>query len=189
MKDEYGIGFTIHMDEMLQPCAAEPVIAETYRKLACDVIRLAADAGCPSVNLHWERGVYVTLPDRRVFMNQCYRQDYLRSTAAFRDACAEASGGRVNVCIENTDGWLPFQQEAIELLLEAPCFGLTLDIGHDHCAGGMDRPFFQRHIDRLRHMHAHDALGQKCHNAFGTGEIDLRQRLAMARTAGANVVL
>ena len=189
LRQDYGIGLTFHLDELLQPCAFEPDIQQAYLDVARRAILLARQVGAPSVNLHWERGVYVTLPDRVVYLNDRYPEAYRQAVLSFRQVCAEASQGQVNVCVENTDGWLPFQRKAIELLLEEPCFGLTLDIGHDHCAGGVDGNFYSRHIDRLRHMHAHDAAGRKCHNAFGTGEIDLRQRLAMARRARANVVL
>ena len=189
LRERYGIVLTFHLDELLNPCAYEPAIREAWHGSVRRAIGLAREVGAPSVNLHWERGVYVTLPDRVVYMNQMYREAYLAQVLAFRQVCAEASRGRVNVCVENTDGWLPFQREAIELLLEEPCFGLTLDIGHSHCTGGTDEDFFAAHADRLRHMHAHDARGSKCHNAFGTGDIDLRSRLSLAKRAGANVVL
>ena len=91
--------------------------------------------------------------------------------------------------MENTDGFAPYEQEIIEELLKSPCFGLTLDIGHSHAVKNVDIPFYEKNRGRLIHMHAHDAAGAKCHLAFGDGEIDLRQRLLMAKGAGARVVL
>ena len=52
-----------------------------------------------------------------------------------------------------------------------------------------DIDFFQKHIGKLIHMHAHDAKGSSNHLAFGDGEIDLRQRLQLAQKANLRVVL
>ena len=187
--ERLGIYFTIHMDELLRPCAYDERIGEAYLEHTARAIALAAEAGIPALNFHWERGVYVTLPDRVTYIDERYPEAYRARTLRFRETCARASAGRVALNIENTDGWLPFQREAILTLLEDPTFGLTLDIGHDAVAGGVDLPFYLARLDRLRHMHAHDAVGKRCHLPFGEGELDLRARLDLARSSGARVVL
>ena len=109
---------------------------------------------------------------------------------AFRSLCEEAlSGTSTRIAIENTNGWKPYEQRAIEYLLESPVFGLTLDIGHSHGVGDVDEPFFRAHDERLIHMHGHDGAGKKNHLALGDGEIDLQERFAWAKRRSARIVL
>lgn len=189
LQQKYGIYFTMHLDEELAPCAFTQSVRSAYVQSAVSAITLARTIGTPSVNLHWPRGVYITLPERVVYMFESYREDYLRCTREFRDACAQAADGKVRICIENTDGFRPFQQEAIDLLLEDPAFGLTLDIGHDYTAGRVDDMFYRQRAQYLHHMHAHDSVGKHCHMAFGTGEDDVLAQLKRAQEAHARVVI
>ena len=116
--------------------------------------------------------------------------NYLRAAEELRSLCeACLQGGDVCIAIENTDGFQPHEQEAVDLLLALPRFGLTLDIGHCNGAGNADLPFYQERAERLIHMHGHDALGRKNHLALGDGEIDLAARFAWAEKNGARVVL
>ena len=64
-------------------------------------------------------------------------------------------------------------KEAVELLLESNVFALTFDIGHDYCIGNKDIEFINRNINRLIHMHIHDAISNKNHLPLGKGEIDI----------------
>ena len=97
----------------------------------------------------------------------------------------------MRICIENTNGFLPFQQEAVDLLLESPVFALTWDIGHSAgCEDGMDdAAFILARKDKLKHFHIHDAVGRKCHLALGTGETDIQAMLRLAEDCGARCVL
>ncbi len=116
--EKYGIYYTIHMDENLNPWDFNPRVAEAYRQAAEEAIGLA---------------------------------------------------------------------KALELLLESPAFGLTLDAGHSHAAGGVDEPLMIS--DRLRHMHLHDARGRRDHLALGTGEVDWPKYLSLAEERHCRVVL
>ena len=189
LRQKYGLYFTFHLDEESAPCAFDSRVRTAYTDCILRAICLAGQTGTPTVNMHWPRGVYVTLPDRVTYLFENYRLDYLRCTKQFRDTCAKAAGNAVHVCIENTDGFLPFQQEAIDMLLESPAFGLTLDIGHNYTADLIDEPFYARHADRLYHMHAHDARGRHCHLPFGGGDMDWLARLRQAKAANARVVI
>lgn len=108
----------------------------------------------------------------------------------FRNLCENAIGDfDIKIVVENTDGFQQYEQDAIELLLESNCFGLTLDIGHSHAVNNLNIAFYEKHIIRLIHMHVHDAKGENNHLALGDGEIELKQRLSMAVNAGARMVL
>lgn len=79
--------------------------------------------------------------------------------------------------------------EGIELLLESNVFALTFDIGHSHAVNGIDEPFIYKHIDRLHHMHVHDAKGRENHLPLGTGEINLCEIFSLAREHNCRIVL
>ena len=135
-------------------------------------------------------GVYFTLPDKKVFLYDQYREHYFKKITALRDLCEQTAGGDgILICIENTSGFLDVQRSAVETLLQSPLFGLTFDIGHSHTAGHVDEPFILSHEDRISHFHIHDAKGGKNHLALGTGESDLQGMLKLAQKRGSRCVL
>lgn len=77
----------------------------------------------------------------------------------------------------------------IELLLESHVFGLTFDIGHNHSIDKIDEPFIKKHVNKLYHMHIHDAAGKKNHLALNTGEIDINEKLNLAKEHNCACVL
>ena len=189
--EKYGVYFTVHADESSDPCNVNPRIAEVYTDTLCRVLRLAARAGIPTVNMHLLRGVYVTLPERRTYVYAENEDFYLENLRRFRQRAEEAVGDSgVKLCIENTDGYdLPFLLHGLDALLESPVFGLTFDIGHDHAIGGIDRPVILAREERLCHMHMHDGAGTSVHLALGDGELDIPAYAALARRCGCRVVL
>lgn len=188
--EKYGIFYTIHLDENLNISDFNPYIADGYKRTVLETVALAKELGVPVLNMHLSRGVYFTLPDRRVYLFSEYKERYLKSVAAFRRECEDAVGASgILICVENSDGFTDFQKEALGLLLDSPTFALTFDIGHDHGIGGQDEPFILENKERLRHMHIHDALGGKNHLPLGTGEIDLGRYLALAAERDCRVVL
>ena len=142
------------------------------------------------MNMHLSRGVYFTLPDRKVYLFSEYREQYLKNIFNFRIMCEDAIGdSNIMICVENCEGFLDFQKYAIAILLESPVFGLTFDIGHNHVCGGLDEPYIIENKEHLDHMHMHDALGKKDHLALGTGELDLNRYLTLASEQNCRVVL
>ena len=191
LREKYGIYFTFHLHEEMDPCTFSTPVRKAWLAVAREAITLARQAHMPTVNLHWLRGVYITLPHMRDFLYNRYREEYLRNTLEFRKTCEEASQGQVKVCIENTEegGWEPHRQESIELLLASPVFGLTLDVGHNALSKYADEPFYHKHADKLRHMHLHDATERQCHMPLGAGELDIAGLIGRAEAAHARAVL
>ena len=190
LKEKYGVGFTFHLPEEADPFAFDTPIQHAWRVIIRDFIQLAKDAGAPVVNMHLPRGVYITLPQGKVFMNQQYGIEYMAAVNSFRDAVdAMLRDAGTRLCIENMNGFLPHEWNTIDVLLESRCFGLTLDVGHDFCAAGKDLPGVLKRRARLHHMHLHDGVGDHPHLALGTGEIDLPARIALAEETGSTVVL
>lgn len=187
---QHGIYCTLHLDENFNICDFNEDVRAAYRKTALSAIALAKRQQIPIINMHLHEGVHFKLPGEKVYLFDRYADHYAASLLAFRDACEAAIGDSgILICIENTDGFAPFAQRGIELLLDSEAFGLTLDIGHCHCAGDVDRPFYQAHEDRLRHMHIHDANDRTCHLPFGEGVLDIEASLQLARDRGCRAVL
>ena len=182
--------FTIHLDENLDPCHFNPLVSKAYTDTALAAISIARETGIPLLNMHMNHGVYFKLPGEQVYLYSRFRDEYLRKTRGFRDACEQAIGGSgIKVSVENGSGFTDFELEALDLLLQSSAFCLTLDIGHSHAAGGRDEPFILQRGSRLKHMHVHDAIGGKNHLPLGSGEIDIEARLALAREHDCRCVL
>ena len=122
---------------------------------------------------------------------EAYEKEYLDRIRAFRQECEKRIGGAdITICVENTAGYLSFQQKAVEMLLESPVFGLTFDIGHNYCSGGMDEDFILAHKERLKHFHIHDCQeGRKDHRTLGTGVLDVGRYLALAEALSCTAVV
>ena len=185
-----GIFYTIHLDENMNVADFNPYVKEAYFRTVRETIALAKDLGVPVLNMHLSRGVHFTLPEKKVFLFDQFQQTYLDRIRCFRDLCTDAIGDApIKVCVENCDGYTDFQKDALELLLQSPVFGLTLDVGHNYCTDHVDEPVVLAHRDRLHHMHIHDVQGKKDHQALGTGEVDLKKFFDLAQTCGATVLL
>lgn len=188
--DKYGIYYTIHLDENLNVCDFNTYVADAYKKTVADAIKIAKLLNVRVLNMHMAKGVYFTLPDRKVLLFSEYKDRYLESIVDFRDMCENAIGGAdIKICIENCDGYEGFQKEAIEILLESQVVALTFDVGHNHGIGGTDEEFIMKHKERLTHIHLHDAKGRKNHLTLGTGEMDIEKYLSLAKEQNCRVVL
>ena len=187
----HGIFYTLHLDDEMSIADFNPYIAEGYCKTVYDAIELFKTLGIRKLNMHMSRGAKYTLPDRVIYFFEAYEKDYLERIRSFRDACAKHIGDAdITICVENTAGFLPFQQKAVELLLESPVFGLTFDIGHNYCSGDMDEAFILSHKDRLKHFHIHDCVeGKKDHRTLGTGVLDVERYLALAEELDCTAVV
>jgi sugar phosphate isomerase/epimerase len=190
----HGIYYTIHLDEALNPCDFNPLIARAYAETAVQAIGIARRLKMPLVNMHLAKGVYFTLPEGKVFLFEQYKAAYLAALRAFRDACEAAIGSAgMLICVENTSGWgrASFLAEGLDLLLGSPVFALTLDIGHNATSGGSDESWMLTRPEKLRHMHLHDALpaARRDHLPLGAGALDLPHYLALAGARGCRVVL
>lgn len=188
--DEYGIFYTIHLDENVNFCDFNSYTADACKRYITDTVQLAKELGVPTINMHFHRGEHFTLPDRKIDLYAVYREHYMKSIYAFRDLCENAIvDANIKISIENCNGYPDFQKEALDILLQSPVFGLTFDIGHNHGCGNLDEPYIVENQEHLCHMHMHDALGKKNHLALGTGELELDKYLSLAEDQKYRVVL
>ena len=191
LAEKYGIFYTIHLNDEMPVAEFSPSVAGGYRQAVLQTIELAKKIGAKKLNMHLAEGAHYTMPDKIVYFYDAYLADYLKGMAEFRDMCQAAIGDSgIMICIENVSGFRDFQLAALDILLESPVFGLTLDIGHNYCTGGVDEPWIMERADRLHHMHMHDAKdGKKDHQALGLGEIDIPHFAVLAEKHNCTVVL
>lgn len=190
LSERYDIYFTFHVEEECDPFTFNRQAREAWLGTFRQTLLLARDMNAPVVNMHFPHGVYITLPEKRTYLYSKYEAEFLTALRDFRQLCESLlAGSGTRVMIENTNGWLPHECRAIEMLLESPVFGLTMDIGHSHGVDDVDEDFFLAHEDRLGHMHGHDARGRSNHLALGDGEIRLAKRFALAGKHHARIVL
>ena len=191
LSEKHGIFYTLHLDDEMSIADFNPYIAAGYCRTVYDAIELSKKLGIKKLNMHLSRGAKYTLPDRVIYFFEAYEKEYLDRIRAFRQECEKRIGGAdITICVENTAGYLPFQQKAVEMLLESSVFGLTFDIGHNYCSGGMDEDFILAHKDRLKHFHIHDCLeGKKDHRTLGTGVLDVGRYLALAEALSCTAVV
>ena len=66
--EKTGLFYTIHLDENLNVSDFNPHVAQAYRRTVEETVALAKALDAPLLNMHLSRGVYFTLPDRRVYL-------------------------------------------------------------------------------------------------------------------------
>lgn len=196
-----GIYYTIHLDERLDIADFNPLVREAYLETVRRTIAVAkkllplADRYAPGhcglvVNMHMNHGIYITLPNEKVYMYVRDFDNYMDAFKTFRNVVCEAVGdSNIRVAVENTDGFADYEKKAIEYLLESDRFILTWDIGHSKAVKEKDVFYLMQHAERINHFHIHDGSENppKNHMPLGSGEIDLKDRLRFAKEqAGTN---
>ena len=180
--EKYELYYTIHLDENLNVCDFNKAVSQAYLDTVKRTIEVARQMNVPILNMHMNPGVYFTLPTQKVYLFQKYKERYLEDIHAFIDLCEnEIKDTKLRLSIENTDGYQEFEIEAIERMLQSNVFTLTWDIGHSHSCSNLDEPFMRKHEGKIFHFHVHDAVEKQNHLPLGTGEIDLNERLMLAK--------
>lgn len=190
--EKYGIYYTVHLEDAVCPWNFNRRLSEGYTETVLQTIALAKKLPVPVLNMHFHQGEYFTLPDRKVYLFEEYREEYLQKLITFRNACTAAiAGADIKICIENTSAFaLDFVAEGIAVLLESPVFALTFDTGHNASSGFAQQPLIARHINRLSHLHLHDySKVRGDHLPLGEGGLDLMKYLALAQKHNCRVVL
>ncbi len=197
------IYFTIHLDENLNIADFNRLVTDAYLETVRRTIEVGkkllclrdefGDVSQPlTINMHMHHGIYITLPDRKVQMYDRDFDTYMKAFERFRSYCEEWIGDSdIRIGVENTDGFRNYEKKSVAYLLESPKFALTWDIGHSKAVKEIDVPFIMENQEHLIHFHIHDGSENppKNHLALGDGEIDLAERLVLAKRRNARCVL
>lgn len=190
LAEKYKIFYTIHLDEDLNVCNFNRAVTSAYLETVNRTIEAAKRLSVPIINMHMNHGIHFTLPNKKVQLFQKYNKNYISDIKEFRKICDfSLEGTNIKISIENTDGYREYEKAAIEYLLESDAFTLTWDIGHSHACENIDETFILEYINKIKHFHIHDAVGKNNHLTLGTGEVDIIERLTIAKKCGARCVL
>ncbi len=192
MREQYGIFFTLHLDERMDLCDFNPLVRGAYLETLRRALDLALETNMPLLNMHFSKGVYFTLPEKKVHLYEQKRESVENALNEVKTLVAQTVGNEnVKVCIENTEGFAPFVAGDVESLLSDSHFSLTLDVGHRFVAPERAEyeAFYEKHEDKLRHIHLHDAKGGKNHLPLNTGELDWRAALSFADAHACTTVI
>lgn len=186
-----NIFFTFHLPEETNVADFNPRVRKAYIDTITDSISLAKEIGISILNMHMVPGIYFTLPNRKVYLFEEYIDDYINSINSLGDLVNEIIGQEdIIISIENTGIYnLSYIKAAITELLTRDCFKLTWDIGHDHSSGYLDRNFILGNLNCVRHFHLHDASFKSNHLPLGDGEIDLQNRIDIAKANNCTCVI
>lgn len=195
---EFGIYFTIHLDENFNFADSNIYIKNAYLKTLKAVIKNSKKINCPIINMHLNKGIYFTLSTEKVFLFEKYKEEFNNSLEEFIKFCnCEISDSNIFISIENTDGWTDFEKKSIEKILMNKNFSLTFDIGHSQAIGNIDQDFILKNKSKLKHFHIHDgtlanaATKQfgKNHLQLGTGNINLKEKIYLAKETNSRCVI
>ncbi|TDF99657.1 sugar phosphate isomerase/epimerase family protein [Paenibacillus piri] len=189
--EDYAIGFSVHLPEELDLSSFHPSIRHGHLERCKQTIDWAGEAGVAIVNMHLNNGIYFTLPDRKVWINDRYQPDFLQYLLeSYASLYAYADSAGVQICIENAGNFhLSFIGEALGKLSSFARFGLTWDVGHDAKADYKETAVLMRHRQAIRHMHLHDYNGISDHQPLFSGDVPILDRLQFAQVHGLSVVI
>lgn len=107
-----------------------------------------------------------------------------------QDLAQYAAGRGVHLCIENLSEQA---RDFAPAFAASPVLGMTLDIGHGQLLAERNTAyaFIDRHMGRIRHVHAHDNRGgdsprDDLHLPIGAGRIDFTGLLGCLKARGYN---
>lgn len=89
---EYGIYYTLHLDENLNISDFNNKVASAWLETVLAAIDLAKKLDIPILNMHLSKGVYFTLPQKRIYLYNEYKDTYLSGIESLRDRCEQAIG-------------------------------------------------------------------------------------------------
>lgn len=189
--EAHGIEFTMHAHDEVDLASFHDQVRKGHVQRCAQALEWCAEAGAKLLNVHINRGVYFTLPDRQVWIFDQYRDRFKETLVDSMSYLIDLGRERgVMVCTENSSNFqLPFVSDALDELSKLKGFSITWDTGHDAKVGYVERPVLMRHKDRISHMHLHDYDGKSDHQVLMSGEIDVPAMLKFARERKARVLV
>lgn len=186
-----NIFFTFHLPEDINIAHLNDKIRKVHWDIIMEVIDIMKVIKSPLINMHILEGIHFKLPDRRIFLYEKYIDEYIDMMNEFRKTADEQlKGSSIKIAIENMGIYdRGFTRKAVSKLLESDVFGLTWDIGHDYSSGEKDRDFIIANFSKLVHMHIHDAKEQRCHLVLYSGNMNIDDRLELARSESITSVI
>lgn len=185
--DKYQLKVTFHLAENFDPFELDPILRKASLDSFDEAVRIGKAIGAFLYNMHLSKGIYFTLPDKKVNLYEVYKDEYLKNVKDFIQV-VESHG--IKLCIENTGiHHMAFIREATDLLLQSDHIHLTYDIGHDITSGYNDRMYYHDRVSDIQHYHIHDGTKEENHLPLFTGELDIMKYIKQASDNRASCVV
>lgn len=190
LKERYGVSYSIHLHDQVNPFDFSPELRSGSVHSVQYALDLAKAIGAKRLTMHLVNGMYASSNGTKVYAYEVCKDRYLEQVRSFIALCSRQIGDSDTIfCIENTSGFLPFQEEAIDLMLKRSCFGLTFDVGHSYRAGARDERFILDRSEHVKHMHLHDVREKGNHYALGAGLLDIAGYVELANRLQSTCVI
>ncbi len=179
---ENNIEFTMHMPDDADIGSFYDDVRHGYLNLFLDTIKWSNESNIKLLNMHIIKGAYMTMPDKKIYINEKYSDIYINNfLTSMKIISEEAAKQNVIICIENSNNFgLNFVQDIVEKSLSLDNVYLTWDVGHDYISNYSDKKVLLKYKDKIRHMHLHDASENKDHLALNEGSLDIHEHLDFA---------
>ena len=169
---KYNFCFTMHLSEKLNLAELNNHLRKSYLDEAIRQINLGIKNEIKRYSIHIDSGIYFTLPEGKVYLNEKYIDIYKDN---FDKSCKLlnkiANNHNIYINFENTKIH-NFTKEAINIIKKYDNLGFTLDIGHNEKNENKAYPLFLK-TNKIRHIHLHDYDGKKDHLTIGKGTINI----------------
>ena len=177
-----NIEFTMHMPDEADIGSFFDDVRNGYLNLFIETIRWANESNIKLLNMHIIKGPYMTLPDKKIYINEKYSDEYMHNfLTSIKKISEEATKNKVMICIENSNNFgLDYVQKLLEKSLLLDNIFLTWDVGHDYISNYSDKKVLFKYKDKIRHMHLHDASNNRDHLVLNEGELDIKGLLCFA---------
>jgi len=184
------IELTVHLSETLE---VGNINAEVRKKqieiIKHQILIFKKKRNIKKYNIHLNKGVYFTLPDKKLYIYEKYKNDYLNAIEqSFKELSEFAVKESINIFFENVSITKNIL-EAFEKVIDYPNLYYTLDIGHDYKYGGEAGKLFMKEPSKIKHMHIHDFDGKTDHSELGTGEIEITKYLEFCKENNIDAVI
>ncbi len=186
-----NIEFTMHMPDYADIASFYEDVGQGYLKLFIDTIKWAENANIKLINMHIDKGAYMTLQDKKVYINEKYSEVYttrfLNSIKIISDLAYKHN---VIVCIENVSNFeFNYVQEILDKALNYKNIYLTWDVGHDYLSDFSDSKILLKYKDKIKHMHLHDAKNGKDHLVLKEGELNIDEYIRFVKNQNLSMLI
>ena len=166
-------------------------VRDAYIKLFLHTIKWAKNANIKLINMHIPKGSFMTLPDKKVYINEKYAELYIDNFITSLSVIAKsAHENNIIICIENSSNFhLTYVENLLGKALELDNIYLTWDVGHDYVSNFTDREVLLKYEDKISHMHLHDANKHGDHKALLDGDLEIMKLLDFATKKNLTVLI
>ena len=166
--------FTMHISETINIAELNDRLRKSYLKEAINQLKIGINNNIKYFTIHLNSGIYFTLPNKKFFLNEKYKNVYLKNlTKSCEELNNFAKNNSIHINFENTKIH-DFTQDAIKIISNYDHLGFTLDIGHNEKNKNLAFPIFKE-TNKIKHIHLHDFDGKTDHLPIGKGIIDFNK--------------